>query len=294
MLKGLVLGFVCLAVTGCAFHAQKATLSPTLNVTSSDVGAGREVGLKVDDERASTSLGHRGTAYGAAAEITTDQDLASLIRSKVAEGLTSEGYRVVNYDQGGGTRLMLQLRDLKYSTSTGFWTGGVEVAGALKATASDGGSVYEKLYRTDKKTRVVVVPTAGKNQEWLNSALSDLLRQVFDDSGLSHFLTQAASNGTASSIASTTQTEASAPTPSVAAMAVSSAAGEHAETTAMPNPTEAGMREAIRAQQVATHMGCGEVSPASADEFTASCGSYGVAIDCSDGSCHPTHTIRTN
>lgn len=294
MLKGLVLGFVCLAVTGCAFHAQKATLSPTLNVTSSNVGAGREVGLKVDDERASTSLGHRGTAYGAAAEITTDQDLASLIRNKVAEGLTSEGYRVVNYDQSGGTRLKLQLRDLKYSTSTGFWTGGVEVAGALKATASDGGAVYEKLYRSDKKTRVVVVPTAGKNQEWLNSALSDLLRQVFDDPGLRHFLTQASAAGTAGSIASAMQTEAPAPGPSAATVPASSAASEPAPPVAAPHPSEAGMREAIRAQQVATHMGCGEVSPSSSDEFTASCGSYGIAIDCSDGSCHPTHTIRTN
>jgi hypothetical protein len=120
---------------------------------------------------------------------------------------------VVNYDQTGGTRLMLQLRELKYSTSTGFWAGGVEVAGALKATASDGSAVYEKLYRTDKKTRVVVVPIAGKNQKWLNSALSDLLRQVFDDSGLSHFLTQAASTGKAGSIASAMETAAPTPVP---------------------------------------------------------------------------------
>lgn len=286
MLKGIAFGFVCLMMTGCAFHAQKATLSPTLSVTSSAIGAGRDISLKVDDERPSTSLGHRGTAYGAAAEITTDQDLAALIRNKVAEGLTNEGYHVVNVGEGHGMQLGLQLRELKYTTSTGFWTGGIQVDGALKARVSDGNGIYEKLYRSDKKKRVIVVPTAGKNQEWLNSALSDLLRQVFDDPAMSSFLARSAPS------------HSGTPNPQVAAQMPGSTpdaaqASVSTSTTAAPE-SDIRMREAIRAQQVSSHLGCGEVSPANNDEFTASCGNYSIAIDCSGGSCHPTHTIRTN
>ncbi len=279
MLKALALSFVCLMVTGCAFNAQKATLNPTLNVALSSTGNGGQIGLKVDDERPSSSLGHRGNAYGAAAEITTDQDLAALIREKVASGLTKEGYQVINYPQSSGARLTLELRDLKYSTSTGFWTGGVDVDGALKAIGSNGDSTYEKLYRTDKKNRVVVVPTAETNEQWLNEALSDLLRQVFDDPELSAFLARAGS-----SMASTQSTISE---PSLAS--TTPTAAESTTTVTTPAPTGF----ALQAKQKATQLGCGAIQATGETTFTADCGSYEVAIDCSGGTCRPVHTIKT-
>ncbi len=282
MLKALALSFVCLIFTGCAFNAQKATFNPIVNVASSNAGKGSQVGLKVDDERPSSSLGHRGNAYGAAAEITTDQDLAALIREKIASGLTKEGYQVVNYLQSSGARLTLELRDLKYSTSTGFWTGGVDVDGAIKAIGTNGSDTYEKLYRTDKKSRVVVVPTAGTNEQWLNEALSDLLRQVFEDPELAALLSRGgpstASNQTAVPSASVASTQPSAPDARSATSAVPAAS------------TPSGL--ALQAKQAATQMGCGDVQASGQTTFTADCGSYKVAIDCGGSTCRPTHTIK--
>jgi len=281
MLKALALSFVCLMFTGCAFNAQKATFNPIVNVASSNAGKGSQVGLKVDDERPSSSLGHRGNAYGAAAEITTDQDLAALIREKVASGLTKEGYQVVNYLQSSGARLTLELRDLKYSTSTGFWTGGVDVDGAIKAIGSNDGDTYEKLYRTDKKSRVVVVPTAGTNEQWLNEALSDLLRQVFEDPELAALL----SRGTPS----TASNQTAVPTASFTTQP-STANAQNSTSAAPTNSAASGF--ALQAKQAATQMGCGDVQASGQTTFTADCGSYKVAIDCGGSTCRPTHTIK--
>lgn len=77
---------------------------------------------------------------------------------------------------------------VEYSTSQGFWTGGVQSQGTLKAAASKAGSDYEQIYRSNKEERVAVVPTAKTNEEWINAALSDVLNQLVSDQALITFL----------------------------------------------------------------------------------------------------------
>ena len=188
-MQKLVMVLMVLLLSGCAFKKQMVTLNPTVKVPASAVGSGVTVALKVVDERANTSLGHRGTAYGAAAEIMTAQDVAALIQEKIRKGLEDQGYRVVAGGASADRQLSFELRDLTYSTSTGFWTGGIEIAGALKTVGKSGSSSYEQLYRVDDKQRVVVVPTAETNAGWINTALSELLQKVFSDTALNQFLT---------------------------------------------------------------------------------------------------------
>ncbi|APG05921.1 hypothetical protein BJI69_19785 [Luteibacter rhizovicinus DSM 16549] len=188
-MQKLALGLMILLLSGCAYNKQMVTLNPTVNVPKSVVGSGVTVALKVVDDRANTSLGHRGNVYGAAAEITTNQDIALLVQDRIRKGLEDQGYRVVAGGASADRQLSFELRDLTYSTSQGFWTGGIEIAGALKTVGRSGSSSYEQLYRVDDKQRVVVVPTAETNAVWMNTALSELLQKVFSDTALDHFLT---------------------------------------------------------------------------------------------------------
>jgi len=188
-MQKLFIGLIILFLSGCAFNKQMVTLNPTIKVPKSAAGSGVSVALKVVDERANTSLGHRGTAYGAAAEITTNQDVASLVQDRIRQGLENQGYRVVAAGVSADRQLSFELRDLTYSTSQGFWTGGIEVAGALKTIGRSSTGSYEQLYRVNDKQRVVVVPTAETNAGWINAALSELLQKVFSDTALYQFLT---------------------------------------------------------------------------------------------------------
>lgn len=181
---------------GCAFVPQKVNLAPAVTVTDSAEGKGTAVALRVTDDRPAQSLGRRGTASGAvagtanraAAEITTTQDIAAIVRDEIAAGLKTKSFIVGEGGGLAGNKLSVEVRLLEYSTSQGFWTGGVNVKVALKATASKPGRSYEKMYRTDKEVRVSGVPTAGQNEQWINEALSDGLRQLLDDNGLTKFL----------------------------------------------------------------------------------------------------------
>jgi len=81
-----------------------------------------------------------------------------------------------------------EIRAFEYSTSTGFWTGGVHINGAFKVRATRGGRTFKKIYRITKEERGVFVPDAETNEKWINAALGELLSQVVNDSELIQFL----------------------------------------------------------------------------------------------------------
>lgn len=177
-------------LSGCAFAKQQANLAPTVSVVESTQGNGMTVAVRVLDERPSKSLGRRGTAYGAAAEITSVQEVAVVVQQQVVDGLKKKGFSTADFAPNQARSLTVEVRFLDYSTSQGFWTGGVNIRGALKVVAQRDGQTYEQLYRSDKEERVVVVPTAKTNEQWINTALSEVLQQLFNDQGLMTFLAQ--------------------------------------------------------------------------------------------------------
>ncbi len=124
----------------------------------------------------------------AGAEITSTQEIAEIVQRELKSGLEKKGFAVVDFAPSTDPKLTVEVRLLEYSTSTGFWTGGVHIKGSLKAVAMRTGQTYEKMYRSEKEERVVVVPTAETNEKWINDALSEVLRQLFDDTGLMRFL----------------------------------------------------------------------------------------------------------
>lgn len=187
MKKVLIAVATVLALSACSYTRQQASFAPTVVVAKSQEGQGAPVGLRVVDERPTKSLGHRGNFHGKAAEITTTQDIAKVFEEQVAEGLTSRGFKVVPYSESA-TRLSIEIRALEYSTSIGFWSGGVAVNAAMKAVAAKPGDSYEKMYISDKERRVLFVPAAGKNQEDLNNGVSSVLGELFADSTLFQFL----------------------------------------------------------------------------------------------------------
>jgi uncharacterized lipoprotein YajG len=173
---------------GCAFTPQQATLNPTLNVTSSEEGKNLSVSIRVIDERPSKSLGRKGSVYGPAAEITLSNDVVAVVHTKLTDAFQKKGFATMAYSDARDPRLTVEIRLLEYSTSTGFWSGGIHVKSAVKANASRAGHSFEKMYRGEKNEQVIVVPGDDKNEDLINESLSDVLTQVVEDKTLIMFL----------------------------------------------------------------------------------------------------------
>lgn len=187
VLSGLVLASFLLV--GCAYNKQTVALRPTVSALATMRVRDVAVEVKVVDERESKSLGKRSDAYGMGAEITTTDDVAGIVAREVAAALKQYGF-AVDAGDGNGAQLKVEVRLLNYDTSTGFFTGGVHIRAALKATARQGTAVYEKFYRSEEEHRVMVVPTAETNAEWLNAGLSDAIDQLVNDTALLEFLSK--------------------------------------------------------------------------------------------------------
>jgi uncharacterized lipoprotein YajG len=175
-------------ITGCTLTPQKTTIDPEIHVGSADVGHGRVLAFKVDDERPTKSIGRRGTGAMEGAEIVPTSDVGEVFRREIVAGLEQRGFSVVPYSDDHPLRMVIELRELKYSTSMGFWTGGVHMNAAMKVEAFRENMNYEEFYRTEEEERVFFVNFADENDELINTAASRLLQQLFDDQDLSSFL----------------------------------------------------------------------------------------------------------
>jgi uncharacterized lipoprotein YajG len=186
MRLGLFTAFLAtVGLSACAFTPQKAEIQPSLQVYASDIGQGRAVGVLVTDERDTQDLGNRGSAlFSKAAKISSDQNLAEVFRRALFDGLKAKGFAPTDISNSPDRQLKLEIRSLNYSTSTGFWTGGVDTKAAIKAIATNSGTSYENMYRSANEERVVVVPTAEHNTELLNKVVTDVLSKLFEDQTL--------------------------------------------------------------------------------------------------------------
>lgn len=179
---------VLLSLNACAYTPQKALITPNLQIAETNIGSSKEVGLSVVDERDDKVIGHRGSVYGKAAQITTEQDVPDIFDEKIKEGLIKLGFSPISYSEDFPRSLKVEIRLLEYSTSLGFWTGGIHMKSTLKALATNNGEKYEHIYRVNNEKRVLVVPTASKNEQIINQTASDVLLELFQDQELFQFL----------------------------------------------------------------------------------------------------------
>jgi uncharacterized lipoprotein YajG len=181
-----ILSALVLAAGGCAFVDEEIALQPTSRLPAGDVGHGQRVGVKVVDERSTTIIGRRGPQR--TAEIRAVQDARQVVDDAVKQGLRNQGFEPVSFDKTYPVTLEVQLRELSYDATAGFFSGGVHTKAALKAVARHPNESFEEMYRVEEEERVVVVPTEASDAERVNLALSHVIDQMLADHRLLGFL----------------------------------------------------------------------------------------------------------
>ena len=163
-------------------------LKPDIQATPSSVGQGQPVLLTVADERPRSTLGTR-AAKGVGAEISLQGDLVTVVREAVSNGLQRQGFTPTSEKAADGRELRVEIRNLDYGVTVGFWSGTLRTECGLKAVCILGSNrPYEKLYRGEFEESVQVVQTAEANETYINTALSRALNALLQDPQLSSCL----------------------------------------------------------------------------------------------------------
>lgn len=185
----LVVALVTLT-TGCAFTAQAVKLQPEIQLAQSSLGRGRPVQVTVVDERPRSTLGTRG-ASGVGAELTVEGDLPAIVRSSITDGLKRQGFIPTTDKTLDGRELRVEIRNLDYSVTVGFWAGTLRTECGLKAICIRGASrPYEQLHRGEFQESVQVVQGEEANNLYVNAALSKALNALLQDHRLSACLAE--------------------------------------------------------------------------------------------------------
>lgn len=185
-----VLAMLVLLTSSCAWTPQAAVLKPQLQSPLTSTGQGRAVLLTVVDERPRSTLGTR-AVRGVGAEISVQGDLAQIVKAAVTEGLQHQGF-VVTPDKPADMReLRVEIRNLDYGITQGFWACTLRTECGLKGICIIASTrPYEKLYRGEHMESVQVVQTAEANEKYLNIALSEAINALLRDSQLTQTLAQ--------------------------------------------------------------------------------------------------------
>lgn len=112
-----------------------------------------------------------------------------VVTRELKKGDQSKGFTISD-SHDADNLLTVEIRGLADSTSTGFFTGGVHIKGAFKGLAKSAGTKMQKMYRYEKEERVIIVPTAETNEEWINQALTETLTKLLDDPEMLAFLSK--------------------------------------------------------------------------------------------------------
>jgi uncharacterized lipoprotein len=184
MNKSLSLIFLFALLAGCASSPQTILINPDVLVINSEVGKGKSVAVTVTDARADKILGYRTTRLDKDSIILTDSNITKVVQEKIYEGLKNYGFGV-NVLPGDSQRsLKVEIQALHYSAPTGSWTGGIHTLARLKVFVKNGDTTYENLYEVENKERVIIPPSQGKNEDLINSPLSDVLNRLLKDKQL--------------------------------------------------------------------------------------------------------------
>jgi uncharacterized lipoprotein len=173
-------------LSACAYSPQQITIDPLIASDNERYGGGREVVVSVEDSRAVKELGSRGGAYKETSLITIDNNLADAIKRAAEEKLSAQGFNV-NSSAGDAASVIITIEQLTYDVPEQSVGKKVMLEAGLKVNVAAGDESYAGTYKSASERQTVVTPSMEKNEEMINSLLSDTLLRLFSDPKLKDF-----------------------------------------------------------------------------------------------------------
>ena len=134
-------------------------------------------------------LGHRGVDSENAA-ITSEQNIAVLVRDALVAGYVKKGFNVVIHEGDPGRVLTVELSKLEYTTDMVYWKGIVMTDAVLNVTTFKSGVRFQQIFTGRRKETTIEAPRAKTNERLLNEAITEATKNLLEDPNLLRFLAE--------------------------------------------------------------------------------------------------------
>ena len=178
---GIVFIFLYFFVTGCTKHHQ-IFLDPSLPIHDSKIGNKIPVSLYVEDSRRNNIIAKWENGLRKFS-ISSQHDLKEIFSTKIQQGLIKLDFIPKIHRRNPDQSLNVRILDIKSYYSERFPRMDVRVKSKIQATCKNNGKQYSKTFSA-QKNRKGITPATFPNENLLNAALSEILRQILTDGAL--------------------------------------------------------------------------------------------------------------
>lgn len=175
--------FVLLAImllAACAQTGQVVPLAPAANVAESSAGGNREVAVRAVDQHDDKVLGQLENRRSSPAELTTAQDLETIMEEAASEALRRKGFRPVPWDAEAPRSLTVQINELEHVVSSDM-PRNVSTRVELGFEATHGSRGLGGSARYSHADTMLNRPSAEENGALISEALDEALQRMMDD-----------------------------------------------------------------------------------------------------------------
>ena len=184
---GLIVIFIS-SVMACAYSPQQITINPVVDTSGERYGNGRAVSVAVEDRRENKVVGSRGGVYKDTSLITIANDIsAAIVRASEAK-LATQGFNINASQDQASAQVKVVIEELEYDVLEQSVTKKLALKAVMLVEASSQGHTYNGRYETKTNRQSVVTPSSTRNEQMINTLLSDTLARLFADPKLKAFL----------------------------------------------------------------------------------------------------------
>ena len=181
---GLILSLIL--ISACAYTPHEVQVTAHAPILESNIGQSVSLGLQVFDDRDSAVIGQRGVGM-TGADITAE-DVVQVLENELTEVLEAKSFKVLSSESENDAEVEVRLRAFKFFIESGFFTGAENTSVVVIIEAEKGGQDFDRTYRYSSENSTIIILGAELIDTKLNAALSNVLRQIANDSELMKFL----------------------------------------------------------------------------------------------------------
>lgn len=178
--------FFALSLSACSTSPSTVYLDPQATLPNSDVGNGKTVAVSVIDARMQNPQ-----AQYAAAQIDPGQDVASVFKTNIKNGLRLNGFETVGANSPAESQMMVKVLSINYGKIVGLTGSSARTQISLEVDANNRSGTFTKNYKASSYSDNYLMVSSPNGSQQVNHAVSAVLNNMFDDPALLGFLARA-------------------------------------------------------------------------------------------------------
>ena len=188
IMKKLLILISLLTLISCTNKDKKIRLDFSIHDKKSNIGNEVKIRLAVVDDRLENNfIGTKEYCDNGKINITTQQNLAELLKQKISDNLLQKGFK-----NGNDKLIEIHIEQLQYKAECGFLLGKSEAEVAIKVTITDvkSGAKITKNFEVSANNKHFILPLASTDEKVVNDILEVVVEDILNNNALLKNLTQ--------------------------------------------------------------------------------------------------------